>query len=82
MVFRIPDQFKYPAISLLDKCTMVGDVTTIVNLCTLARIDGHTYITLYPDAFYDNTPKVVKLYDTTNAFTVPEWPGGFYNITI
>lgn len=83
MVFRIPNEFGYPSIKSLDNCSMKGKVVTPVTSCELQRTYGYTYVSLIPDTTYDNTVKIVRLSDNSNAnlFTTPSLPGNFYNIT-
>lgn len=61
MIFKIPSQFKYPSVSSLNDCTMVGNIITNLLSCNLSRDKGNTFITIIPDTTYDNTPKVIKL---------------------
>ncbi|KAL4456555.1 hypothetical protein ABPG74_000662 [Tetrahymena malaccensis] len=84
MVFRIPNEFNYPAIKSLDQCTMIGKVSTPVSQCSLQRSYGYTYVTVIPDNTYDNSVKIISLTDSNIAqlFQTPLLPGNQYNITV
>ena len=64
LIFRIPDQFTYPAVKSLDSCTMIGKSTTVVNECSLQRDHGHTYVTVVPDVAYNNKVTIITLTDS------------------
>lgn len=61
---------------------MIGKTQTVVNSCSLVRDHGHTYITIIPDALYDNKVKTFTITDSNFNFGVPIWPGDFYNMTL
>ncbi|KAL4505422.1 hypothetical protein ABPG72_002484 [Tetrahymena utriculariae] len=84
MIFRIPNEFNYPAIKSLDQCTIVGKVSTPVSQCNLQRSYGYTYVTVIPDVTYDNSVKIISLTDSNIAqlFQTPSLPGNQYNITV
>ncbi|EAR88802.2 hypothetical protein TTHERM_00262980 (macronuclear) [Tetrahymena thermophila SB210] len=84
MVFRIPNEFNYPAIKSLDQCTIIGKTSTPVSQCNLQRSYGYTYVTVIPDVTYDNSVKIISLSDSNIAqlFQTPSLPGNQYNITV
>jgi len=61
---------------------MIGKTQTVVNLCSLVRDHAHTYLTVIPDALYDNKVKTFTLTDSVYTFGAPIWPGDFYNMTV
>ena len=61
---------------------MIGKFQTVVNKCALQRDHGHTYVTVVPDAAYDNRVKIFRLTDSAYSFKAGIWPGDFYNMTI
>ena len=81
MIFRLPEEYGYPAVSNLDKCVMSGKVN--INIprtnCKLDRVDGATYVTLDLTGLnYDHTIKIVSIIDSAYSFTAPELPGTHY----
>jgi len=75
MVFRLPEEFDYPAILNLDNCKMIGKVTSDIPStdCTLNRIDRNSYVTMIPKLYSDHAVKIIRLSftDEANLFTAP-----------
>lgn len=75
MVYRLPEEFAYPAILNLDNCKMIGKVKSDIPStdCTLNRQDRNSYVTLIPRDYTDHAVKIIRLSFTVedNLFTAP-----------
>ncbi len=70
MIFRIPDEFSYPAIQYLDNCWMLGRSIEYISStdCKLDRIDGHTYVTIITSAYYSHEIKIIRIGHTNYSY--------------
>lgn len=84
MVFRVPEEFSYPAIKAFDSCQLIGSISDRADECALNRVNRQTYVSVVPPSTYRNEIKIIRLADSdpTQVFRAPMLPGGHYNLTI
>ncbi|KRW99610.1 hypothetical protein PPERSA_03411 [Pseudocohnilembus persalinus] len=86
LVFRLPEEYDYPALATIDNCKMIGKTSVDVTDCSLDRIDGQTFATMVPPAssWDDHAVKIIRItfQQQADLFTAPSLPGDFYNISL
>ncbi|EAR88763.2 hypothetical protein TTHERM_00259620 (macronuclear) [Tetrahymena thermophila SB210] len=83
MVFRLPNEFGYPAVKGFDNCSIKGKFNDNVLQCILQRKFAQTKVFMLPDSTYNQDPKIIEINDSQgNLFTAPCIPGAQYNMTV
>jgi len=86
LIFRLPEEFDYPALSTLNNCRMIGKRSDTIPNCKLNRIDRRTYVTATPEpgTYDDHAIKIIRISmnDVPDLFTAPMLPGDHYNISL
>ncbi|KAL4456526.1 hypothetical protein ABPG74_000633 [Tetrahymena malaccensis] len=83
LVFRLPNEFGYPAVKGFDNCSIKGKFNDNVLQCILQRKFAQTKVYMQPDITYNQDPKIIEINDSQgNLFTAPCIPGAQYNITV
>ena len=81
MVFTLPPEFKYAAITSMDSCLMKGYSDVPITSCLIDRTNSTLTITYVPSS-YDHNYKLITLNTaaTNKLFTSPAYPGTHYQM--